>query len=155
MCQCFLLAVSFNIYMYLPRHKAVGAVVRLNTNSTTVCSHNALEQVRIFSFSLKKIIAYIDVCCKVWNEAVVLLLFFCKLIDLKYHLYKAPPSRQKANLALKYPRFILAATDSQKFNLSLENIFVPKSLIILTDTIKLTRNIDKRNIVRGFPLWES
>ena len=28
MCQCFLLAVQFNIYMYLPYHKAVGAVVR-------------------------------------------------------------------------------------------------------------------------------
>ena len=64
MCQCFLLAVSFNIYMYLPRHKAVGAVVRLNTNSTSCCSHKVPEQVRIFPFSLKKIIAFIEVCCK-------------------------------------------------------------------------------------------
>ena len=104
MCQCFLLAVSFNIYMNLPRHKVVGAIVRLNTNSNKLRhSDKASEQVRISPFSLKKIIAFNDVCC---NEAVVY---------LNCRLSKAPLNRQKANLVLKYPKFILAATDSQNF----------------------------------------
>ena len=73
MCQCFLLAVSFNIYMNLPRHKVVGAIVRLNTNSNKLRhSDKASEQVRISPFSLKKIVAFIDVCCKFFNDAVSL-----------------------------------------------------------------------------------
>ena len=42
---------------------------------------------------------------------------FCFSVSLlNYRFSKAPSGRQKAN-ALKYPKFILAATDSQKFNI--------------------------------------